>query len=357
MDIAVSAPRSGGALLRYYGIIFVFFGDKTPSRSFSSYLVISSAFDREYVNLGNSLSVGDLTQDGHPDLVVGSPMAPSNSSAWQSGTVTVYASTVNNIAGENLGWIMNSTSYFQGRSRFTWTGASTVVTSNGELLIGNAAATYGSNSAVGSVDQSSPNAFTENYVTCSERHMYCGSSLGEGYLWGCPGGVCTSAMVVGAPSADTSYQQGGKVLVYNRTCLALDDSNCLAFFIEGAHPFSQLGASVLAQDIDSDGAADLAVGAPSQGGGGIHSQPIAGAAYFWRGGKSMPQGGLPIVNPSQMCDRCIRGRTRGYYGSSQVFLDFDGDGNMDWAVGGRQEGCSAPAAGAVAVDLNLIRPP
>jgi len=48
----------------------------------------------EHCNLGQSLSVGDVDQDGSPDLVIGAPFAPSG--GVQRGFVVAFPASKDN---------------------------------------------------------------------------------------------------------------------------------------------------------------------------------------------------------------------------------------------------------------------
>lgn len=125
-DLVVGAPVAGwnwthdgpvgGPDYRFYGQVFVYLGHRGSGLSETADTVIRSERARNF--FGAVLATGDLTGDGHADLVVGSPEAdPSGGSGgaqWaERGQVTAYATTREttthlDVLGDAL-WSLNGT--------------------------------------------------------------------------------------------------------------------------------------------------------------------------------------------------------------------------------------------------------
>ncbi len=167
-----------------------------------------------------------------------------------------------------------------------------------------------------------------------------------------------SDLAVGAPDDSVAGQQAaGAVNVIYGSRRGLTEIGDQQFTknpqqIAGVpEPNARFGAALASGDVDGDGFADLAIGAPGEDVGGLHDQPASGAVtvlYGSRGGLRMrpavggwTQNSIGIKGTAEAGDR---------FGEALAIGDFDGDGRGDLAIGAPGDSVSGqPNAGAVNV--------
>lgn len=116
---------------------------------------------------------------------------------------------------------------------------------------------------------------------------------------------------------------------------------------ETAESLDLFGQILAAGDFDGDGADDLAVGVPSESGGGFSHQGIVQVLYGIAGvgldatGNQLWHQDAPDVRGNE--------ESNDFYGSSLAAGDFDGDGTDDLATGITGETLNGLVAGAVGV--------
>lgn len=206
---------------------------------------------------GASLVVGDFTDDGSDDLVVGSPLSQDIEDSADMGIVVVYAGSTNGITNEDVSSIIiGATGAHLGE-------ALTRGDANGDgaddLLVGappangieeGAGAAYlfygpfGESTSVSVVD-------ADSTFLGSNSNDKLGTSVDlddldqDGY----------DDVIIGAPGYDDSGLDAGVAYVY----LSTEEFAVLY----GEQPGSRAGTSVaFAHDLNDDGAYDLVVGAP-----------------------------------------------------------------------------------------------
>jgi hypothetical protein len=116
---------------------------------------------------------------------------------------------------------------------------------------------------------------------------------------------------------------------------------------ESAESLDLFGQVLTAGDFDGDGVDDLAVGVPSESGGGFSHQGVVQVLYGIAG-TGLDAAGNQIWHQDAPD---VRGNeeTNDFYGSSLAAGDFDGDGTDDLAIGITGETLSGVVAGAVGI--------
>ncbi len=161
-----------------------------------------------------------------------------------------------------------------------------------------------------------------------------GGSFGAAVACGDLDGDGRAEIAVGAPD-DTIFASRGRVYVFRGSVPSAPYA-----VLTGSQSGSRFGAAVAIGDLDGDGRADLVVGAPGAAVGGAGS----GEVQVFRGGASI------ATRPTLRIDGDQPGAA---FGSTVAFPgDLDGDGRADLAVGAPlYDAAGAVDAGRVAVYL------
>ena len=211
---------------------------------------------------------GDVNGDGFDDVIVGAPKNGTGGTA--AGQAYVYSGSNCNVlctltgatAGSQLGWSVSEAGDLNGDGL-------------ADVIVGAPQNGTGGTAAGQAYVYSGPNC----NVLCT-----LSSAVGELFGWSVSGvgdvnGDGLDEVIVGAPhSGGIGFFKAGRAYVYYYSASALRCT--LLCTITGEAAGDQLGFSVSeAGDVDGDGLADMIVGAPFNGAGGRG----AGRVYVFRG--------------------------------------------------------------------------
>lgn len=250
--------------------------------------------------------VGDLDQDGVPDLAIGTPFA-SVGNVLGVGRVDIRSGANGDLlysiegqqSGDFLGWAVASIGDLDADG-FP------------DLLLGAPNASPAGLSLAGSVEVRSGRTGSLLYrINGQDPAAYFGRSLaalgdidGDGF----------DDFAVGAPGASAEgFPERGSAFVFSGA------TGALIYRFDGAAAFDEFGAAVAGGDIDGDGVPDIAIGSPSASPGG---RVGAGSALVFSGASG------------QLLFQ-LDGETRGdTLGRSVAFVgDLNGDGRSKVAIG------------------------
>ncbi len=252
---------------------------------------------------GSSLLWADLDNDGADDLVFGAPGRESG-----GDDCAVYA-----IYGADLGTgdMARSTTILAGSG----TRCGAALAWDGSVLLAGAPENDGGSVAVFAGASLSAVA-TWSHATAGDA----GSALATG---GDVDGDGLDDAAVGAPAISNEEPRDGTLLIVpaNATSGALMD--LATAMIVGTAARQQFGDRAALGDLDGDGYADLAVGAPEAEG--------AGQAWLFLGGTS-------LASSAADADASFLGGEYATAGSAvNLGTDLDGDGSREWWVGASGE--------------------
>jgi hypothetical protein len=296
-DVIVGAPRYDGEQ-RDEGAAFVYHGGPTGILTTTAWMVHPT--DQAYTNFGRSASTaGDVNGDGYDDVVVGAPWYDTDQSEenWDKGAAFVYHGSALGL-GADADWTMTGEGQEKGKFGIAVSAAGDVNGDGyGDIIVG----------AYQHRETPYVTPYREGVV-----FVYHGSPAGlttDAADWTAAGGqreakfgltVATAGDVnrdgyadvaVGAPNYEDVQPQEGAAFVYHGGSEGLDASP--AWSVQGDQEGAGYGFTVAtAGDVNGDGISDLIVGAPTYNSSEIDAG--GGLVYPGRGGGGLPVSPRPV---------------------------------------------------------------
>lgn len=313
-DVIVGAPlyddgqtNEGGAL--------VYFGGATPNAVAD--LTITS--DQANALLGFRVaSIGDADGDGYADFTIAAPMLDEGAAA-DAGRVFMYRGRAGSLtATPDAAFTTAQAGHQLGRSL---AGGDYNRDGYADLFIGIPLSNQGATAGAGSVAvvrgaMLMPDTVADLTIEGSAAGVGLGTAIATGDLNG-DGFV---ELVVGKPKKNVSTTEDGSFTIYFGGATGLQLANQVT--VDATAAEGNLGNALAIGDLNSDGYADLAVGAKRESSGQLNE----GVVYVYFGGAG-------AFNTT--ADRVLQGDiTSGQFGYSLAFAgDVNGDGFGDLIVG------------------------
>ncbi len=330
-------------------------GAATVSVASADYLFIGEA---NYDEVGMSLAAGDVDGDGNADLIFGAPgndtgapdagrvyimlassLGISRQISLSSASVVITGDVEDDSLGMETGGLQvipdvdgDGLAELMVASH----GADADVTGAGRISVFMGATLTSSTSLT-------PADADQTFTGVDEDERLGAMAVGDIDADG------TLDLLIGSPGADDWGRDAGRAVVIHTTNLAggAYDMSSADYTLTGDHEPNEAGtAAALIGDIDGDGLADLAVGAPSNGDNGFE----AGAVYVFSGIDLMDSAldGAAGVELAE-ATRVLYGESDGDYSGTTISSagDLDGDGLDDLLIG-------APGANSGAGRVYLV---
>jgi FG-GAP repeat/FG-GAP-like repeat len=327
-DLAVGAPGDNGR-----GSVSIFFGRRggfSTTEVTTPDLVRSVGYAGE--DYGAALAAADFDRDGRSELAVGAPLWSNGRGRvevltfWPSGDF-FYATGSSYVQGAYIGDRAEADDWFG----FALTTGDFDGNGYPDLAVGvphqdingkvNAGAVHVIYARSGGLSATGNTVWTQDswgiYDQAESEDLF-GMAVAAGDI----NGDDIDDLVVGAPLETLVYLYQGAVNVIRGSSGGLTATNDHFLSISNGGQFSraQLGNALATGDINGDGFADIAIGAPQ----GLDTVGFMAIAYGGPGGPSALFVHWQIVDPAEVGDQ---------FGYSLAIGDFNRDGFGDVAVG------------------------
>ena len=297
-DIAVGVHGAA------YDAVAVFYGTASGLWGTSNVTISTPSGDTDAGFGASVASAGDVDDDGYGDLVVGVP--GSDGTGLDAGRVYVFRGSPYDVS-TSPSWTIEAPSA-QASAAFCTTVAGLDLDGDGfSDVIAGAPLRDGVRADEGRIaviagTENGPSATSVIAIDAPGDEM--GARFGASIAVGDVTGDGQPDLAVGAPGADGVTVDAGAVFVYAGTATGLGTSVTVRLGDVSGTTGAALGTSVARLgDVDGDGIAELAAGAPNDA--GVRSG--AGSALVWRGGALASGPTITLDDPS--------GRTGPHFGT------------------------------------------
>ncbi|EGG22678.1 glycosylphosphatidylinositol phospholipase D [Cavenderia fasciculata] len=331
MDLAVGAPSSSNANLKYFGATYVYFGSidaDSHTWSLSSQPSILINGTDYHDQAGYILTAGDCNADGHPDLIMGMPTAKSVRQGAQRGKVAIFYSTTKRVVGQRLDVDVGSNWLAIGEVDYEWFGHDVKVaqtTAGSFLLIG------------------SPN-FHRRHVDDAPMNLGYKFQVVNGTFIGIEDPLLVLSLPTRCIGSENS-QVGEIVFIEFVNLKGFFDLNQTVplLSVQGNTKYSRFGESILMETLTPDAPPSLFIGAPlwtnsfdNTGSGCVFSfdSVSSNIKEIKVGGGDNKEGNKGYTTHSYISGKSVNNNIRdSRFGFKVVLIDINQDGKKDLLVG------------------------
>ncbi len=339
-DLIVGEPNYNDGTTLNVGRVLIFYFD-TEFAVFPSAPDVILRGTQAGARFGTSTAVGDFNGDGIYDLAVGIP-----------GRNSVVVYNGNDLSGSNPTPIWSYTAQLNSEFGYSVHALRPLTTDIGysyELVVGAPKARDGNNDQTGAVylffsDDTIglPTPATPTLVRYGTPDSRFGHALASGDL---NGDFFNADLVIGAPNTSIDYAQEGAAYVYY-----LDpDPSAISTLPDETYVGGQeeafLGYAVMVDDVNNDGYLDLFISAPALM--NEAGAPVGAVVAYWG---QLPNRQIQQSQQALPGDWVVYGSFPGsWFGSAITAVDYNRDGQLDLAVGAKNQPYNLFTSGAGAV--------